>query len=49
MRGPFKDIVVNNTIEAELSGEGAKLPEWEGIEIDDPAAVRRNRMVGDVI
>ncbi len=26
MRGPFKDIVVNNTVEAELSGDGAKAP-----------------------
>ena len=52
-RGPFRDIVVNNTVEAELSGTGAKLAEWEGISIDDPAKLgaqgRRGRLVGDVL
>ena len=49
MRGPFKDIVVRNDVEAELSGVGAKLAEWDGIEIDDPVQARRARLVGDVL
>jgi 5,5'-dehydrodivanillate O-demethylase len=30
-RGPFTDVVVNNQVEAVLSGDGAKRPEWEGL------------------
>ena len=36
LRGPFQNIVVNNHVEQELSGTGATLPEWEGVEIEDP-------------
>ena len=49
LRGPFKDIVVRNDVEAELSGVGAALPEWEGVKIDDPSKVGRGRLVGDVL
>ena len=49
LRGPFKDIVVRNDVEAELSGVGASLPEWDGIKIDDPSKVGRGRLVGDVL
>jgi hypothetical protein len=50
LRGPFQDMVVNNTVEAELSGAGASLPEWEGIEIEDPTKRGgRPTRVGDVI
>ncbi len=50
LRGPFQDLVVNNTVEAELSGAGASLPEWEGIEIEDPTKRGgRPTRVGDVL
>ena len=40
--GPFKDIVVNNTVEANLSGEGIKRPEWEGMKLPGKP-IPRNR------
>ena len=50
LRGPFQDIVVKNDIEADLSGVGAARPEWDGIEIEDPAKRRsRPTRVGDVL
>ncbi len=50
LRGPFQDIAVNNTVEAELSGAGVSLPEWKGIEIEDPAKRGgRPTRVGDVL
>ncbi len=50
LRGPFKDIVVRNQVEANLSGAGAALPEWEGIRIEDPTKRGgRPTRVGDVL
>ena len=50
LRGPFKDIVVKNQVEANLSGAGAALPEWEGIQIEDPTKRGgRPTRVGDVL
>ena len=50
LRGPFKDIVVRNQVEANLSGAGAALPEWDGIKIEDPTKRGgRPTRVGDVL
>ncbi len=50
LRGPFKDIVVKNQVEANLSGAGAALPEWKGIQIEDPTKRGgRPTRVGDVL
>ncbi len=50
LRGPFKDIVVRNQVEANLSGVGAALPEWDGIKIEDPTKRGgRPTRVGDVL
>ena len=50
LRGPFKDIVVRNQVEANLSGAGAALPEWEGIKVEDPTnRGGRPTRVGDVL
>ena len=44
--GPFKDIVVRNDVEAVLSGEGARRPEWDQAPVSQTARTREPGRIG---
>ena len=47
--GPFRDLKVRNDVEAELSGEGAQRPEWDGVATAaDSARTRRGSLALDM-
>ena len=41
--GPFRDVVVKNTVEAQLSGTGVARPEWDGLESVAPDTIWKER------